>query len=403
VLLNDVDGYDRSLITTSVVASENQDGIARKTIAIPCGQTRRLRFINMSSHARFYVWFSDQRRFKIIELDGVSYTPQENTMFEIASGQRVSILVKTDPAVPATCTGAYIVVASDPRINHGTARCPMTFTRPDRPLQYVHGYLDISYTENGQPRTSSNTRKPVLDPTSADEVQDPNKFFGLTKATTSPSAPSATAGYHVTTNDWMESRLDFNFVEWRMLYYADPSAPNANTDYGFDRGTSGNRKNALPVGINGAHDYEMTPTTSIGPWNPPRPTGGKSNYIHYIKLRETENPRGFASMTENPRNYPVAQYEQTDPSEDRQLTENRWKHPDQQIEPATARDKTNAPNLPSLLRALRDNLSAADLKNPSTYESDTSKGRTLMAHDEDNEAIPNHWLVIRSERGDHPM
>ena len=307
VLFNDVDGYDTSLITSSTTDSTNTAGIARKTMKVKCGDTKRLRIINMSSHARFYVCFSDQRRFKIIELDGVSYTPQENAMFEIASGQRVSILVKTDPNVPASCTGAYIVVASDPHINAGTQRCPMTFTRSDRGLQYVHGYLDITSTQNGVVTTNSKPRKPVLDATSDSEVQDNKKLYVLATPTTSPAFPSATAGYYITSNPWMNARLSFNdYTEWRKLYFANTDAPNANTDYGFDTGTSGRRVNAIPLGLKDAHDYEMSPSASIAPWNPPNPsaTGG---YIHYIQLKETSEPyKGFAAMTENPRGNTVS-------------------------------------------------------------------------------------------------
>lgn len=252
----------------------------------------------MSSHARFYIWFSDRRRFDIIELDGVSYTRQSASMFEIASGQRVSILVKTDSSAPASCTGAYIIAASDPRINAGTARCPMTFTRTDRPVQYVHGYLDVTFPDN-QPAPNSKPRKAVLDPTSSTEVDNPWRFYGQTTATTSPAAPSATAGYVVTSNKWMAQRLELG-AYWRMLYYTEPNAPNANTDCGYT--TAKNRKISVPEGIIDAHDYEMIPTSSIAPWNPPAPTGGRSDYMHYIQLKETSNPQGFAAMTENPRN-----------------------------------------------------------------------------------------------------
>jgi FtsP/CotA-like multicopper oxidase with cupredoxin domain len=244
VLFNDVDGYDRNLITTSSTDLENVAGIARKTVKIPCGETRRLRFVNLASHARFYIWFSDYRRFKVIELDGVSYQPAETNLFELASGQRVSILVKTDPNVPASCTGAYIVAVSDPRINGGSDRCPLPSTHPSRSIQYVHGYLDI---EKADGTTDSKARKAVLDPEDNAEVQDKWKLYRMSNA-----APAGGQGYVVESNQWMKDRPDLGFLSWRMLYYANRDTPNANTNYGFV--TAANRVNSIPVGISGAHD-----------------------------------------------------------------------------------------------------------------------------------------------------
>jgi hypothetical protein len=236
------------VITTSTIASENAAGNARKTVKIPCGQTRRLRFVNLASHARFYIWFSDYRRFKVIELDGVSYQPAETNLFELASGQRVSILVKTDPNVPASCNSAYIVVVSDPRINGGSDACPLPSTHSSRSIQYVHGYLDIVQAD-GTP-INPKDRKAVLNPDADAEVQDKWKLYRMSNA-----APAGAPGYVVESNQWMKDRPDLGFLSWRMLYYANRDAPNANTDYGFV--TAANRINSIPVGISGAHDCEL--------------------------------------------------------------------------------------------------------------------------------------------------
>ena len=59
-----------------------------------CDEMEKIRIVNLASHARFYFWFHDKRKFQIVELDGVAYQPKEVDMMEISSGQRASILVK---------------------------------------------------------------------------------------------------------------------------------------------------------------------------------------------------------------------------------------------------------------------------------------------------------------------
>src|ERR1700754_1804431 len=115
--MNDVGGFE------SHPSSADQE---KKAFVVPCDRSHRLRFINMSSQAKFYVWFSDNRSFKIMELDGISYQPQETRIFEIASGQRVSILVTG--RTEGICREAYIIAASDPKVGHGTKRCPSSYT-----------------------------------------------------------------------------------------------------------------------------------------------------------------------------------------------------------------------------------------------------------------------------------
>jgi hypothetical protein len=71
-----------------------------------------------------------------------------------ASGD-VSYQRWTAPSDSQTCEGAYVVVASDPRISSGTHRCTQVSTRSDRGLLYTHGHLDVE--------PSSKPRKPILD------------------------------------------------------------------------------------------------------------------------------------------------------------------------------------------------------------------------------------------------
>lgn len=132
-----------------------------------CGTTRRLRFINMASHAKFYVWFSDSRSFRIIELDGISYNPVTTTVMEIASGQRASILVD---APANNCKPAYIIVASDPKVGHGTRKCPQKYTNSLRGVQYTHGFFDVRRAD-GQWSSMDDTHSELaLDPTDSKSV-----------------------------------------------------------------------------------------------------------------------------------------------------------------------------------------------------------------------------------------
>jgi hypothetical protein len=275
VLFNDVDGYD--LTTTS----GNANGIARKTVTMTCGATKRIRFINMSSHARLYIWFSDQRSFSIIELDGVLYDPRAADMFELASGQRASILL-TASSGSITCQGAYIVVASDPRINAGTPRCPQVSTRNGRGLLYTHGYLDVD--------SSSKPRKQTLDVTDSD-LGIASRFDIWASQLPSPSTGYIQSGYQ-----YYNNRLHLD-PGYQVLYYNK----NSKTDYGYQKTATRNER--VPVGIVGSHDYELSPRPSQAPWWPPRPAAGKQQFIHYIKLHESSEDKynvGFAAMTDNP-------------------------------------------------------------------------------------------------------
>ena len=86
------------------------------SIAIDSGKTARLRFINISAYARFYIYIPDHKM-RVIELDGVSMEiGPETEGIEVSSGQRVSVLV-TGNQDPTKRYG--IVAAIDPRLNPG--------------------------------------------------------------------------------------------------------------------------------------------------------------------------------------------------------------------------------------------------------------------------------------------
>ena len=80
-------------------------------------QKSRLRFINTSAYARFYITIP-YHSISVIELDGVSMSPGPNTTgIELASGQRVSVLVTGNQGPNKTYP---MIAAIDPRLNSGT-------------------------------------------------------------------------------------------------------------------------------------------------------------------------------------------------------------------------------------------------------------------------------------------
>lgn len=85
------------------------------TYVVPPGGTARLRIINTSSFAQFYVFASDGRQFQVIELDGVKVTPRSSPGFSIASGQRVSVLFTGNGQA-----AARIYFISEPQVAGGT-------------------------------------------------------------------------------------------------------------------------------------------------------------------------------------------------------------------------------------------------------------------------------------------
>ncbi|PVH81556.1 multicopper oxidase [Cadophora sp. DSE1049] len=90
---------------------------ADKSYLLGPTETARFRFVNMAAFARFYIHFSDFREFTVVEIDGILLKGTLTKGIEIASGQRVSIVV-TGPS-PSNLNSARLVIISDPRIGSG--------------------------------------------------------------------------------------------------------------------------------------------------------------------------------------------------------------------------------------------------------------------------------------------
>lgn len=232
----------------------------------------------MSSHARFYVWFGDDRPFDVIEMDGVTYTKYQSRMFELAAGQRVSILV----GAYNNCAATRTIAASDPKVGHGTKRCPMLYTDGSKAVQFAYGFLDVG--TNSKPRN--------LPMTEADVVNI-DRFRMYAKR-------DIDANFHFyPSGSW--DRNDNEFLQNRIQLYYTTLFSDDRTDLdglkNYDYVPNWDREVANPVAISDHHDFEMLPSVSIAPWVPPRPTGA-SPFIHYVRLQGQSN--GLAAMAENP-------------------------------------------------------------------------------------------------------
>ena len=75
----------------------------------------------------------------------------------------------------------------------------------------------------------------------------------------------------------------------------------------------------------------------------------------------------------------------------------RWVAPDSQENPS---DHSKVPQLPSAFRLLRRDTDNTKLNDPDWYAAKDKKAEgktTIIGKDE------NHWLILRSITGDHPM
>ena len=283
VIINDVEGYNTTLSK------------AEKTFILgDCTTRMRLRYINVSAYARFYIFFSDMRKFDVIELDGVSYLKKETDMLEVASGQRVSIVVGAK-STTGVCSNAYIIAASDPKMNHGSKRCPMELPG-SAPVQYTHAYLEVDpqkpirekavLDKNDFVISSLNTwSTPIPDPVTS-ETRNNMQF------------PAGT--WSNTTEDEMLYRmqLPYGANSYKRLYYNTKD----NNDYGAP--TASRTTRAL-LGTSDAEELGMTPAQQDPAWLIPA-GAQKSDYMHYFTLAEVRytDPKspakgGFASMGEN--------------------------------------------------------------------------------------------------------
>lgn len=237
----------------------------------------------MSSHARFYIWFADKRSFEVIELDGVSYKSKSTNYVEVSSGQRVSIIVGAKSPAGA-CSGTYIIAASDPKVAHGTNRCPMWFTRPDRGVQFTHGYLEV----NGQ--SANPVRKTVLD--------GPEAPLDLLKVWSASTVSDGNFQYYpskswdATADKLLQNRMQ---LPYQILYYNE----NDINDYGSP---GGSRSISGVFGIGGAEELQMAPKAVEAAWDVP--SGDYKTRIHYVTLgiensADNNGHGGFAAMAEN--------------------------------------------------------------------------------------------------------
>ena len=283
MLFNDVGGYNPSLVN------------ADKTVNIDCAKRKRLRFVNLSSHARFYIFFADKRKFEVVELDGISYAGKETDIFEIASGQRVSIIVSAKN-LSGSCSSTYIVTASDPKVAHGTTRCRMQETRPDRGVQFTHGYLNVNGQRPATPQDILQAGNGEVD-----------KLLRVWASATLP-APNA-RGFRIF-QPYPKGSWDAQSVEvlqnrmqlpYRQLYY--------NKDQNIDFGAPmESRAQQAVLGLENVEELLMAPKTKEYAWTDLG--ANKQDFMHYITLGivDTLNAEkgpdgkgkgGFASMAED--------------------------------------------------------------------------------------------------------
>jgi FtsP/CotA-like multicopper oxidase with cupredoxin domain len=353
---------------------------AARTITAECGSNRRLRFINMSSHARFYVWFADNREFNVVELDGVTYKRWPTRMIELASGQRVSIVL--DMTSAANCKATRIVAASDPKVGHGTKRCPMVYTNPTKGVQYTFGFLDMM---DGSVLRSI-TEKDSLN-------IDGDGAGGVDRFTVWADDSTPGANYHTypsgswlaATQQSMRNRMKLNY---KVLHSDDCDDLPGLKNYRYNSNPTGDLEVYNPVALLNFHDFDLEPARSEDPWRPPRPPfGTMSKYFHYIRLdgQYTGNTRnGLAAMAENP--VGVSDLKAFNPPE----PHFDWR--------GQIGDRKTEPKFPSLFRALKQ---GADTNAKATFMPDNdSRARTIMF--ENGDTTP-HWFIIQSTLGDHPM
>ena len=361
----------------------------------------------MSAQAKFFVWFSDNRSFQIIELDAISYKAHSTSIFEIASGQRVSILVNGTSPLDGNCRPAYIVAASDPKVGRGTKRCPMTstngglpqngasgFQTGDKGVQFSHGYLDIPELAFWESRTNE------LDPDNPDHVFEGERFnifrygreVGLPRTyhwLPGNSKPPVYGSRNIRLN-----------LDYRWLISCDPkrNAKCSGEYYGLAQEDDVNDRwrwedlnsEKQIVGLRNAYDIEMEPQIHSGAWLVPNPEESPSSSpsIHYIRLWEIKY--GLAAMMENPsqndNNWGALNQEDKDWGSSvtsaymlRVLTINSWISPEgsdgsnkgriQVVPPFT-------PEFPSLFRALSSDLSVTNsLLDTASYGQNSDLGR----------------------------
>lgn len=290
--INDVHGYNAAL------------GEDDKTYTLAsCSDQKRLRFVNLSSHSRFYIAFNDSRTFNITELDGIDYQPFTAHFLDLSPGQRASILVGGYDEASQYCSSAYLLAFSDPKISHGTARCPMQFPTDGSGqayggVQYTHAYLEITGKE------------------SLDKAQDlfpgPYTFpvewlqIWTTKADLNDPNFQPIPGNNYKIMEVLPDSQFQNTFKNRLHfidYFTEWWNPANRTDYGTEPTASRTGAGIISPSLSNA--LEMEPQEIIPMWFPDQAqVDDIANYMHYIELSSVDtgvNPAlgGFAAMMEN--------------------------------------------------------------------------------------------------------
>ena len=150
------------------------------------GKKSRLRFINTSAYARFYIYIPNHKM-NVIELDGVSmFTGPDTDGIEVASGQRVSVLVTGNQ----DSTKNYgIVAVMDHRLNSGSLNTNWNNNFPEcvwdanatpggdrAKVEYVVGALSYDVTPTGNPPLSFDSSSPWLTRIPSDDSRPLMRF-----------------------------------------------------------------------------------------------------------------------------------------------------------------------------------------------------------------------------------
>lgn len=224
----------------------------------------RLRFVNLSSHSRFYVLFADRRTFKVVELDRILYQPRETDHFELASGQRLSI-VATGKNPSGACASTYIVAASDPKVAHGTKRCRMDPSRGDLGVQFTHGYFNVkSQTPAAITDVIAKVNSIIdgmLKVWAVPELNPPEKYRNFQ---TYPSG-----SWEAQPVDTLTNRMKLSPLSYRILCYTN-NDDRWKTDFGALQDSS--REQQAVLGLEGMEYLLMKPsfqkTAGLSPGGP---------------------------------------------------------------------------------------------------------------------------------------
>ena len=239
------------------------------------------------------MFFADKRTFTVVELDGISYQPRETDIFELAGGQRVSI-VATGKNPIGSCASTYIVAASDPKVAHGTKRCPMDPSRADVGVQFTHGYLNVKGQTPAAITDVIAKGDSIID--SMLKVWAVPDLTPAEKYRNFQTYPSGS--WEAQPVDTLTNRMKLSSLSYRILYYTN-NDDRWRTGFGAQQDSSRERQAVL--GLEGMEDLLMKPLIAEDRWLVP----GATN-MHYITMGIVDSSNavlpakgGFAAMSEN--------------------------------------------------------------------------------------------------------